>query len=115
MIEVDGFPPGGFKRRSHVQLASGRSCSPVPFVSVTDLEVESVRILHVEAIEFFFRVMVGNRVEPAFLEFCLDRLEVKWLDSETEAVPDGTRAATIAASSATASAAASGSSCRSIA
>src|SRR6185369_13114248 len=64
VIEPHGLPAGRLERRRARRLAVCRSLTPVLAAAVADLQIESVRILDVEALEVL-ALVVGHGSQPA--------------------------------------------------
>src|SRR5690349_1972228 len=89
MVEVGGLPACRLEDRLDVQFSVGRSRTPILLVAVADAEIESIRILDLEAVEVLLRVVIGNRIESARLQRLLDLFQIPRLNPEAEAVPHG--------------------------
>src|SRR5439155_15778972 len=104
VIEPDGLPVRRLERRRDGGLAVGGSLSPIVPAAVADLQIEAVRILHVETLNVF-ALVIGNRCKAAFAQFRFHLLRVPWFDTPAEIIEyREPRRAWAAGSTATASA-----------
>src|SRR5215510_6252553 len=67
VIEPDGLPLRRFERRRRRRLAVRRALTTILAAAVADLQIEAVRILHVEALEV--AMVVGHGRQSALLQF----------------------------------------------
>src|SRR5438067_13661156 len=86
VIEPHRLPAGRRERRRLRQLRGrGRRLAALRERAVADLEIEPVRILHVEALEPV-RARFGDRRKAARLQLALDSVRVPRLDADAERI-----------------------------
>src|SRR5262249_32885474 len=84
VIQPHGLPASGLKRQRLTPPGRRRrlAVASVP-VAVSNLQIESVGILDMEALESL-AVVVGYRRESAFPKLGFNRFGIPWLDDEPE-------------------------------